>query len=106
MISYFGKENYKKQENFRFDRALCSKEEIRDLIQTSWTSPIPESVIRKLDKCRIQIINWTKENKTNNMLHIREAQAALEKELSADLSYQSLINSITKTLKLAYSNEE
>lgn len=40
------------------------------------------------------------------MLHIREAQAALERALSTDISDHALITSITETLKLAYINEE
>lgn len=67
---------------------------------------MPESVIRKIDRCRDRLIQWTKENKTNNFIHIKEAQAALERALSADISDQTLINSIIEELQTAYINEK
>lgn len=101
----FGKEKSKKKGIFRFDRALCKDEKVRELVKSSWNNPLPESVIRKVDRCRNQIIKWTKKNKTNNALHIREIQSAFEKDLSAELEDHILICSISQ-LNLAYTNEE
>lgn len=45
LVSYFGKENHKKNGLFRLDRTIYSKEEVRKLVKTSWKNHLLESVL-------------------------------------------------------------
>ena len=47
LLTLFDQTVKRKRGNFRFDRRLRKKPEIRELVQTHWPSPFPESVISK-----------------------------------------------------------
>ncbi|KAG7537667.1 Ribonuclease H domain [Arabidopsis suecica] len=91
---------------FRFDRRLTDNEEIRCIVDQAWKSHQEDSVLGKLNRCRAQIIKWTKAQNANSSKLIKEAQEALEGALSASSPDQSLISTYTSSLEKLYREEE
>ena len=91
---------------FRFDRRLRDNEEVRALVDSAWQASPEESVIAKINRCRTQIIHWTKNQNTNSCRLIKEAQNSLEKALSDTVPNHPLIQYCTAVLSKLYKDEE
>ncbi|VVA94796.1 unnamed protein product [Arabis nemorensis] len=73
--------------------------EFRAIMEKLWKGSVPESVNRKLDRCRNVIIKWAKKKRKNNPKEIKKAQQKLDEALSADFPNDDLITNITQRLE-------
>lgn len=106
LVTYFNSTGPKKRGLFRFNRSLTDNEEITSLVDASWNSSPLASVIAKLNACRRNIIQWTKDrNEKANQL-ISETRVALDAALSSSLPDVPRIEALLKTLTTAYKDEE
>ncbi|KAL0727309.1 hypothetical protein Bca4012_023402 [Brassica carinata] len=96
----------KKKGMFRFNRALTEQEEVTQIIEDSWNASPLDSVIRKLNACRRNIIEWSKEKQIQSNLVIKQKQETLEIALSNGLPDNDLIESINLELRQASLAEE
>ncbi|KAL0799496.1 hypothetical protein Bca101_054671 [Brassica carinata] len=106
LISYFNADRVKKKGLFRFNRALTEQEEVTQLIEDSWNASPLDSVIRKLNSCRRNIIQWSKEKQSQSNLVIKQKQESLETALSSSQPDPVLIDAINQELRRAYLAEE
>ncbi|VVB08598.1 unnamed protein product [Arabis nemorensis] len=91
---------------FCLDRRLLEKEEVRELIVTTWNHSLRESNLTKINRCRRPIIQWTKEQNANSLKLIKVTQEALEKAFSDAVPDTLLIGTIMAELEKHYRDEE
>lgn len=108
LVTFFNNAERKKRGLFRFDRCLATKSEVRDLIANAWTgqSSADEDVIAKLNRCRRELIQWSKEQNQNSCRLIKETQISLDDALSRLIPNDELISQLSATLDKAYKDEE
>ena len=63
-------------------------------------------MLSKINKCRQEIINWTRSQNINSVTVIKETQLALEVALSADPPEPTVIGALSSKLEQAYKLEE
>lgn len=105
-MTYFNANGPKRKGIFRFNRTLTEKEEVTELIDSTWHHNPLDSVIEKLNACRRSIIKWTKEQNTKRNLIISSTQQALEAALSANPPDVPRIEALKTMLLNAYKEEE
>ncbi|CAL9235311.1 unnamed protein product [Arabidopsis halleri] len=87
---------------------LATNPEVRDLIAKAWTGQPhdDDDVIAKLNRCRRDIIQWSKEQNQNSCNFIKETQISLDDALSSLIPNDDLITRLSATLDKAYKDEE
>ncbi|KAG7616431.1 Endonuclease/exonuclease/phosphatase [Arabidopsis thaliana x Arabidopsis arenosa] len=63
----------KKKGIFRYDRRLRANEEVKNIIQAAWSADDQEDVHEKINRCRRDIITWTRETHQNINQSLLEA---------------------------------
>lgn len=106
LLTHFDLTKKKKKGVFRYDRRLKGNEEVSDLIQTAWNFNDMEDVGEKINRCRTEIINWTREKYQNSQKLIEELRQQLEEAMSSQDPNQALISTINNKLLLSYKAEE
>lgn len=106
IITYFNLHYKKRKGLFRYDRRLKSNKEVSNLIIQNWQAETLEAVESKISRCRIAIINWSREANRNSKKKIEETRGKLDSAMSSPLSNPLLIASLNEELKLAYKEEE
>ena len=106
LVIFIDESRVKKRGQFRFDNRLRENEEIHSLIQDTWEGAGDISVLSKINKCRQEIINWTKVQNINSAKVIKDTQLALEEALSADSPEPIIIGELSAKLEHAYKLEE
>lgn len=96
----------KKKGILRFDRSLREKQEIRALVEDSWSSHPLDSVLTKICRVRTKIVEWTKLLNRNSRELIQSTQEHLEAALSDATPNPDLIDSLQDKLNKAYAEEE
>lgn len=72
--------------NFKFDKRLLNKPEVKEAIQKAWRSGnrnMAEKVSDKLKLCRKELSKWKRKNNLNALSRITQAQVSLEQEQSS-----------------------
>lgn len=106
VVVHFDISRRRKKGLFRFDRRLKNKPEVRQLVADNRQKEPLESIISKVGRIRVKIIQWVKQQNLNSNLIIRKAQMDLEEALSSALPDPMAISSITGVLEAAYKDEE
>ncbi|KAG7593940.1 Ribonuclease H-like superfamily [Arabidopsis thaliana x Arabidopsis arenosa] len=106
LVTYFDPTKVRAKGVFRFDRRLREKVEIRELVSESWRARETESLVSKFNRCRRDLIAWTKEQLQLKVQDIKVDQEALESALSALVPDNDLISVLTEKLAAAYAEEE
>jgi len=106
LLTHFDLTKKKKKGVFRYDRRLKTNEEISNLILEAWNLNDEEDVKAKLDRCRTEIISWTRNKHQNSQKVIEANRQRLEEAMSSQDSNQDLISDINIQLIRAYQDEE
>ncbi|KAG2313755.1 hypothetical protein Bca52824_025312 [Brassica carinata] len=77
LITYFNNSGPKRRGLFRFNRSLTEIDEVSDLVNATWNETPLASVINKLNCCRRNIIQWTKDRNFKANRVIEETRIAL-----------------------------
>jgi len=106
VLTYFDQNLTKKRGSFRFDRRLCSKPEIRTLIDDTWKSSGEDSLLTKINRVRIKLVEWTKAQNATSKAQVLNLQNVLEAELSRTTPDQASIDDLKAQLLECYEEEE
>ncbi|KAG7543408.1 Ribonuclease H domain [Arabidopsis thaliana x Arabidopsis arenosa] len=106
LLTHFDLSKKKKKGVFRYDRRLKNNEEVSALIQAAWNFCDMEEVEEKINRCRKEIITWSRTKHQNSQQVIEENRQLLEVAMASQEPNQELISSINNTLLLAYKAEE
>ena len=96
----------KKKGIFRYDRRLKHNEEVSAIIQAAWNLNDSEMVEEKINRCRGEIITWSRQKQQNSQKAIEEHRRMLEEAMSSQDPNQELISAINNKLLSAYKAEE
>ena len=106
LLTDFDMSKKKKKGIFRYDRRLKESEEVSHLIEEAWNYDNQEDVEEKINRCRRDIIIWTREKHQNSQKLIKEYKQKLEEAMTSQEPNLQLISSINNNLLLAYKAEE
>ncbi|KAG7590171.1 hypothetical protein ISN44_As07g023610 [Arabidopsis suecica] len=94
---------------FRFDKRLLHKEEVKLTIAKSWNqgrNGILVSVADRMRECRRSLSKWKKQNTLNSLDRIHQLEVALEKEQSEVWPGFQKVAVLKRNLAKAYREEE
>lgn len=91
---------------FRYDRRVQENDDVRRIIEKAWKPEESEQVRVKMDRVRIELIKWSKEEKANSAKTILTLQAKLEETLSSKTPDAVVITETKLALEKAYKAEE
>lgn len=106
LITYFDLKKKKNSGLFRYDRRYRDNKEVTDLIKKAWQAHIPETVEKKIGRCRMAIIIWSREQHLNSQKTIDTLREKLEMAMVDPSSNPDMLASINEKLKTAYKEEE
>lgn len=106
VITHFDLNLKKKKGNFRYDRSLSSKPEIRQLVDETWKLDSEATVLTKIDRVRRNLITWVKNQSEESKVLIISNQQLLEDALSDQSPNQDRILELKQILQTAYAEEE
>ena len=94
--------------SFTFDKRMFNKPLVKESILQAWNGPIASqlSVASRIRSCRKALSQWKKVNKANSKEMIINLQDELEAEQSSKDPSSSKIHRLTRSLLLAYKDEE
>ena len=106
LITHIDLKQKKKKGIFRYDRRLKENEEVKQLILQAWQFDDQETLEEKINRCRANIIRWSKEAHINSQKLIETCKQKLEETMASSTNCSDLVPSLNNTLLLAYKAEE
>lgn len=106
IVTFFEPLKKKRKGIFRYDRSLSTNTEVRKLIEDTWTEEAQLKVKQKVDKCRSEIIKWSKAQQADIKATLEKLKFQIDNLMSEEDPNETTLKELNEELKRTYLLEE